>query len=471
MGSRDALAILPILILSATSVIVLLAIAFHRNHTLVFLMTLGGEAASALALIPASKEAPRRVASLLIVDSYSIAFMALLLAGSFVVMILAYGYLEKHQEEKEEYYVLLILATAGSLTLACSTHFVSFFLALEILSVSLYPMIGYLSDRRMPLEAGLKYLILAGASTSFIVFGMALVYAAAGSMDFLRIASAANRPGALSLSGFALIVSGVGFKLALVPFHMWTPDVYQGAPAPTAAFVATISKGAVFAFLLRYFLETDAHQSHSLFVLLSAISIASMIAGNLLALLQDSIKRVLAYSSIANLGYLLVAFLTSRDFAIPASIFYLAAYFAGILTAFGAISLLSTGESDADSLDLYRGLFWRKPWLAGALTASLFSLAGIPLTAGFVGKFYILTAGIGSTRWLLAFVLVVTSGVGLFYYLRIIVGLYSPLPEILDMEPQPADAGFRWMTDLVIAGLTLLVILLGIFPALLLRMI
>jgi NADH-quinone oxidoreductase subunit N len=466
MDARDALAISPILILSATAILALLTIAFYRSHLLAFITALAGETASFLSLFRASGEAPRRIASLLIVDSYSIAFMALLLAGSFVITILAYGYLEKHQEEKEEYYVLLILATAGSLTLACSSHFMSFFLALEILSVSLYPMIGYLGDRRMPLEAGLKYLILAGASTSFLVFGMALVYAATGSMDFLRIASVARNPGALWLTGFALILSGVGFKLAIVPFHMWTPDVYQGAPAPTAAFVATISKGAVFAFLLRFFIETDAHRSHSLFLLLSALAIASMIAGNLLALMQNSIKRVLAYSSIANLGYLLVAFLSNSDLAVSASIFYLAAYFLSILTAFGAVSLLSTGEEDADALELYRGLFWRRPWLAGSLTASLFSLAGIPLTAGFVGKFYVLAAGIGSTRWLLAFVLVVSSGVGLFYYLRIIVGLYAPLPEILDMEP---DSKVRWMEDLALAGLSVLVILLGVYPAAILR--
>jgi NADH-quinone oxidoreductase subunit N len=195
---------------------------------------------------------------------------------------------------------------------------------------------------------------------------------------------------------------------------MWTPDVYQGAPAPVAAFVATVSKGAVFALLLRCLVQNNADRRYSLLWMLAAVSIASMAAGNLLALPQDNLKRILAYSSIAHLGYLQVALVKGADFAIPDSAFYLLAYFTSILAAFGVISPVSSEDGDVEVLEDYRGLFWRRPYLAAVLTGALFSLAGIPLTAGFIGKFYLLVAGIGSAQWRLVMVLVITSVLGLF---------------------------------------------------------
>jgi NADH-quinone oxidoreductase subunit N len=470
VSSKEAIAILPILTVTAASLVIMLATAFHRSHKLAFFLALGAEAV-AIACIPlASSIAPHPVTSLLIVDPYSLFFTGLLLAGTFAITVLSYGYLEKQREEKEEFYILLLLATSGSLVLASSNHFLSFFLGLEILSVSLYIMIAYLGSRKQPLEAGLKYLILASASASFLLFGMALVYAETGTMDFSRLAARTSEPGLLLLSGFALIISGIGFKLALVPFHMWTPDVYQGAPAPVAAFIATVSKGAVFALLLRYFLETNAYASHSLFLILTVVAVASMTAGNLLALLQTNLKRLLAYSSIANLGYLLVAFLANQELAVPASAFFLTAYFLSILTAFGVITLLSSEEGDADSLDQYRSLFWRRPWLAAALTAALFSLAGIPLTAGFIGKFSILAAGIGSARWLLVIVLVITSAIGIYYYLRVIVAMFSS-PAVAEWEISAPKPMVPWFGGLVIAGLMVLLIWFGVYPSSIMRII
>ncbi len=471
MNSTDVVAVLPLVVLGAASLLVLLAIAFHRSHGLIVLLTLFGELAAFAAIPFASSASPCQVTILITIDHYSLFFAALFLAGSFAVTILSYGYLAKKSEEKEEFYLLLLLATFGSLVLASSSHFVSFFLGLEILSVSLYIMIAYLGGEKQPLEAGVKYMILAGTSAAFLVFGMALVYAETGTMDFARLASSADYPGLLLLAGFALILSGVGFKLALVPFHMWTPDVYQGAPAPVAAFVATVSKGAVFALLLRCFVQTEAYAHSSLFWILTAISIASMAAGNFLALLQSNLKRLLAYSSIAHLGYLLVAFLASKDLAVAASTFYLTAYFISILAAFGVISIMSSADRDADSLEDYRGLFWRRPWLATVLTAAMFSLAGIPLTAGFVGKFYLLAAGIGSAQWLLVVVLAVTSAIGLYYYLRIIVVLYSS-PASTQEEAMPvSQTAVPWAGGAVLAGLVILMIWLGVYPAPIMRII
>jgi NADH-quinone oxidoreductase subunit N len=275
----------------------------------------------------------------------------------------------------------------------------------------------------------------------------------------------AGAPGPYSpllLIGLGMIVIGVGFKLAIVPFHMWTPDVYEGAPAPVTAFVATVSKGAMFALLLRYLSGIDATAYGSLFVIFAVFAVASMFMGNLLALLQNNVKRILAYSSIAHLGYLLVAFLASGALAVTAATFYLVAYFLTTLGAFGVVSILSTAKRDADAMDDYRGLFWRRPWLAGIFTASVFSLAGIPLTAGFVGKFYLLAAGVGSSLWLLVISLVISSVIGLYYYLRIIVAMYlQPLaPDQRETSPPilPLAGG------LALATVVLLLVWLGVYP-------
>jgi NADH-quinone oxidoreductase subunit N len=291
-------------------------------------------------------------------------------------------------------------------------------------------------------------------------------------MEFSRITSLqpmdSNVQNLTLLTGMAMLIVGIGFKLALVPFHLWTPDVYEGAPAPVTAFVATVSKGAMFALLLRYFTLVNVQAFGSLILVFGLIAIASMVVGNITALLQNNVKRILAYSSIAHLGYLLVAFLASGPLAVTAVAFYLAAYFVTTLGAFGVVTFLSGPERDADRLLDYRGLFYSHPWLAGVMTAMLFSLAGIPLTAGFFGKFFLVAAGAGSALWLLVLVLVLSSAIGLFYYLRVIVTLY--LPRAKEQAPviaAPAPQG----AGLVLAVLTFVLIWLGVYPAPLLQII
>ena len=323
--------------------------------------------------------------------------------------------------------------------------------------------------RSQSIEAGIKYLILAAVSSAFVLFGMALVYAEIGSMDFIDIALPTGLLGVHSLpltAGLALITIGLGFKLAVVPFHLWTPDVYEGAPAPVTAFVSTVSKGAVFAVVLRFFNMVDIHISGPIFMIFTIIAIASMFTGNLLALFQSNVKRILAYSSISHLGYLLVTLLASGALAATAAAFYLSAYFITTLGAFGVVTVLSMKERDADRMDDYRGLAWRKPWLAAVLTAMLLSLAGIPLTAGFVGKFYVAAAGVGSGLWLLVIILTVNSALGLYYYLRIIVALYTRREEDVTAAPRLSLSG-----SAVLAGLTFLLVWFGIYPAPVIQMI
>jgi NADH-quinone oxidoreductase subunit N len=311
----------------------------------------------------------------------------------------------------------------GAATLTISQHFISFFIGLELLSVSLYGLIAYLRNRNNAVEAGVKYLVLAALTSAFLLFGMALIYMDTGTMEFAAIAekmSASDHSPILFFTGISMMLVAIGFKLALVPFHLWAADVYQGAPVPVTSFIATVSKIGVFAVLVR-FAQAMHLQTYAFAILIfAAIAIISMIAGNILALRQQNIKRLLAYSSIAHLGYLLVAFLPGNEAGIEAGIFYLFAYSVTLLSAFGIITMLSTKQKDAEQLDVYRGLFWRSPLMAGVLTVALLSLAGIPLTAGFIGKFYVLGSGVQQHLWLPVIVLVLSSVIGLYYYLRII---------------------------------------------------
>jgi NADH-quinone oxidoreductase subunit N len=462
MTATDLITLLPLIVIAVSPVVIMLAVAFYRHHLPALLLTLAGISIAFLAIFSVP-DAPRNVTSLFIMDEFALFYMGLIFAASFAVTLLSSDYLKARRGNIEEFYILLLLATLGSSVLVASSHFASFFIGLEVLSVSLYALIAY-TRNDLGIEAGVKYLVLAAASAAFLLFGIALLYAETGTMEFSLIGARMASEGVSSrllLAGLAMIVVGVGFKLAVAPFHMWTPDVYEGAPAPVTAFIATVSKGAMFALLLRYFMNVDIHEYGSLFAAVAFIAVISMFIGNLLALLQDNVKRILAYSSIAHLGYLLVAFLAGGELRVTAVTFYLVAYFITTLGAFGVVSVLSGKERDADALDDYRGLFRARPWLALIFSAMLFSLAGIPLTAGFIGKFYVVAAGAGSALWLLVMTLVINSAIGLFYYLRIIVAMYA-----YQVEEKASSVSALSMTgSLVLLVLTILLIWLGVHPA------
>lgn len=446
----------------------MLVVACYRNHRLTYFLTLAATVVAFLILPVISSQVPAQVTPLLLIDGYALFYMGLILLSLLVVILFSYDYLNGRRESPDEYYILLLIATLGSIILVASSHFASFFLGLEILSVSLYALIAY--DRRpLMIEAGLKYLVLAAASSSFLLFGTALIYAQLGTMSFPQIALKLSSAGTIDLIyavAIVMIIIGIGFKLSLVPFHMWTPDVYEGAPVPVTAFIATVSKGAVFALLLRYFSGLGPRVHDSLFAIFTIIAIASMFAGNLLALFQTNIKRLLAYSSIAHLGYLLVAFLSSGPLRVSAVTFYLVAYFVMTLGAFGVVTVLSGKEKDADEIEDYQGLSKRRPALAATFTMMLLSLAGMPLTAGFIGKFYLVAAGVGSMIWLLVIILLVNSAIGLFYYLRVIAIMYVSglAPEVT--APSPILTG-----GLVLAALLIALVWLGVYPTPVLEMI
>lgn len=473
MTLTDLIVISPLIILTASIIMLLLMIAFYRRHRLIFGLTLVGLAGTLASLPLAVSRSPRQVTSLLIVDGYTLFFMGVLVAASIVVTLLAYGYLTQRPGNHEEFYLLLLSATLGVAVLTASSHIVSFFLGLEILSISLYTLIAYPRTIARSIEAGLKYLVMAAVSASFLLFGLALVYADLGTMELAQIASllttATANQNLLLVTGLALMTIGIAFKLALVPFHMWTPDIYEGAPAPVSALVATVSKGGVFAFLLRYFGQLDSRTTPALYLIFVVMAAVSMLGGNWLALRQDNVKRLLAYSSIAHLGYALVALLAGGGLAVTAASYYVVAYLITMLTAFGVVTVLSNSRQEPELREDYRALFWQRPWLAVIFTTALFSLAGLPLTAGFIGKFYLVVAGAGSALWTLILILIISSTIGLYYYLRLIIVMaLPPQPETAQGATLPA---LSVAGSLTLAGLLLLLVWFGVYPAPLIELI
>ncbi|WP_207430619.1 NADH-quinone oxidoreductase subunit N [Sabulibacter ruber] len=472
MRLNDLLYLLPLLVLVAAAILTMLAVAVKRNHRVIFGITILAHLV-ALAVLLDLRGIQASLPPLLMVDGWGVFNMGLILWTSLGVTMMSYAYFEQREERKEEYYILLLLATLGACVLVISQHFMALFLGLEVLSVSLYALISYLRTREKSDEAGIKYLILAAMSSAFLLFGMALMYAVTGTMSFPEIGAylrSTQEIPLLFLTGFGLTVVGIGFKLGVAPFHMWAPDVYEGAPAPVSAFIATVSKGGMVGLMVRFVTETGGYRNTSMLLIFTIIAAASMLAGNLLALRQKNIKRLLAYSSIAHLGYLLVAFLAGNQLGVEAVSFYLVAYFITTLGTFGVVALLSDNERDADQLEDYRGLFWLRPGTAAVFTAMLLSLAGIPLTAGFLGKFYLLASGVNTQQWVLVIMLVLNSVVGLYYYIRVIAVMFAQ-PEQAPEARKVLHPAISFASGATMAALALLLLWIGVYPTTLVQLI
>jgi NADH-quinone oxidoreductase subunit N len=465
MTHEQLLALLPFILLAGASIVVILMIAARLSHFAIQVVGFLMLCLTVIAMWYVKDILPQQILPLFVVDGFAALFTGVIIFSVGVVGYFSYVYFEEREENPKEYYILMFLATLGAAVLTISRHFVSFFIGLEILSVSLYALIAYLRNRNNAIEAGVKYLILAALTSAFLLLGMALFYMDTGQLEFTAIGEklSGNSAGILYKMGIALMVVAIGFKLALVPFHLWAADVYQGAPSPVTSFIATVSKAGVFAVLMRFSLATNMQSSPFLMYVFSGIAIASMVFGNILALRQQNIKRLLAYSSIAHFGYLIVAFLPGTTEGIQASVFYLFAYSITILAAFGIVTMMSTRMKDAEDLNLYRGLFWRHPLLAAVLAIALFSLAGIPLTAGFFGKFVVLMSGVHSALWLPVIVLALTSVIGLFYYLRIISTLFAPAPTV-EAQHKPLHPFFYFASYATLFVLMVMICVLGIFP-------
>jgi NADH-quinone oxidoreductase subunit N len=460
MTETDLLYLAPFLIIAIAPVAIMIVISVLRNYEVVYgfsFLSFIVAFASIFVIVPS---VPYFIEPLFIFDIYSLFFIGIIIMSALLVTMLSYDYIKKLDGVREEYFIILFTSTLGALLLAVANHFIMFFLGIETLSISLYILIAFQRSKDSSIEAGIKYLILASVSSAFLLFGMALIYTSFGTMQFTAIVSALSNKVMLSplaIAGFGMMMVGIGFKLALVPFHMWTPDVYQGAPAPVTAFIATVSKGAVMAILIRFFFNIRGFEYHYFFIIVSAIAIFSMFVGNLLAIRQHNIKRLLAYSSIANMGYLVIILLTGSNKGIQASVFYMISYIITTIGAFGVISLLSTCKHEAEKIEDFKGLFWKKPSIAIVFTLSLLSLAGIPITAGFIAKFYVIYEGMKAGLMVLVFSMIINSVIGLYYYLRVITTLFSPANDAV--LPELSLTG-----NFTLAIIALSILILGIYP-------
>lgn len=472
-------ALLPLIIIALTPVVAMLAIAFIRNHLLINLITSGGFVAALILAIVQLQQPGQPITTLLYIDAYNAFFLACILVAALSVSLLSYHYFEQVEALIEEYYVLLGLAVLGASVLICSSHFATFFIGIELLGLSLFAMVGYLvtGTTRLVhnLEASVKYMILSGVSSSFLLFGLALIYADTGVLVITELASQYENGlsgTALSQIGFTMVLVGIGFKLSVVPFHIWTPDVYQGAPLPVTTFLASVSKVAVSAFSIRFLLDSGIASQGLLAPILGAIAVATILFGNLLALKQDNIQRMLAYSSIAHFGYVMVCFvavsllmgvdvMTAR-MAIEAVGVYLVAYLLMTICAFGVLIVLSdpSDAKEVESAQALTGLLWRRPLWALFFIVALLSLAGLPLTLGFIGKLLIMAAGVNFQLWWLLGFMVIGSAMGLYYYLRLIIIMVKPHSESHSAALQPISVS----ATLVVGILTLLTLGLGIYP-------
>ncbi|SEQ91795.1 NADH dehydrogenase subunit N [Solimonas aquatica] len=466
------LALSPFLLLSAAIVALMLSIAFKRRHDGNATMAVIGLNCTLVLILVLLLISKGRVelTPLLVVDNYALFYGAIILMTTLATATLSHAYLDGFKGEREEMYLLLAISALGGLVLACAQHFASLFIGLEILSVPLYAMIAYPVKKRHSLEGGVKYLVLSAVASAFMLFGIALLYSQVGSMGFAEVGAffaahdfelISNR---VALLGGALLLIAIAFKLSLVPFHLWTPDVYEGAPAPVTSYLATASKTAVFAVLLRYFVEAGGYHQTALIEVLAVLAFVSILVGNVLAVRQNNVKRMMAYSSIAHFGYCMVALVAGGPLAVEAVGAYLLSYVITTLGAFGVLTLTSSpmGDRDADLNYDYRGLFWRRPYLASIMTAMLLSLAGIPATAGFIGKFYVIAAGLDAKLWWLLGAVVVGSAIGLYYYLRLLIAMF-----LLDPARHRFSAALDWaqhVGGIMVLLLTLAMMGMGLFP-------
>jgi NADH-quinone oxidoreductase subunit N len=471
MGSvLDLRPVLPAAIVAVTGLVVLLAQAFapkgkESPSAAISLVGLAG-AIGSVVLLATGPGRGAVMAGALAADDFSLFFHALVLGVAAIAVLLSPSYLRANGIERGEYYALLLFSVVGMLGLVSSLELVSIFVALEIMSIALYGMAGM--DRRRPesQEAALKYFVTGAFASAFFLYGIALLYGVSGSTSLDKVARAvgvlAPSASVLAVLGAAMLLVGFGFKVASVPFHMWAPDVYEGAPTPATAFMSAGVKAAAFGALLRVFDSALPALASRWQPLVAVLAIVTMIVGNLAALAQPNLKRMLAYSSVAHAGYLLSAFVAAPGLAGEAMLFYLVAYAAVNLGAFGTIAALARDGREPLSLGDVAGLADRRPALAGALALFLVSLTGIPVTAGFVGKFYLFTAAVsvGKAGVVLALVGVIMSVVSAYYYLRVVVAMYMSEPRGENTwAPVSPAAAFALA---VCAALTLL---FGVWPA------
>jgi len=488
--STTLLAVLPELILTLVGVLIMLAepmLRPGRSRKPLGWLAIAGTAASGLAAFYQHCWLNLHMASPILafyntvqVDNFSVFFHLLIAAIVLVTLLASLDYFDTPAGHAGEFYALILFGAVGMMFMTSSVELLMVFIGLEISSISTYILAGFRKSNASSSEASLKYFLLGSFATAFFLYGIALCFGATGSTTIAAIHNgiATTATPHLAILAVAMVIIGLGFKVSLAPFHVWTPDVYQGAPAPVVGLMSTAPKAAAFAVLLRFLFNGMPELRPHWILLIEILSVASMCIGNLGALFQRDVKRLLAYSSIAHAGYLLVAFSAPQQEAVSAACFYIAAYAAMNVGAFLVIAAVAGPSEQARTLDDFTGLALRRPGLAALLGFFLISLIGIPFTGGFFGKFYSFSAAVHGGHVWLAIVGLLNSGVACFYYLRLLAALYTrPLPataaayqapetpEILQTRRVTVPAG------IALAAAALATLALGIVPGRLLHLV
>jgi len=398
------------------------------------------------------------------IDAFSVFFHLLISAIVLVTLLISLDYFEGEHRYSGEYFALVAFSAVGMMLMTCATELLVVFVGLEISSIATYIMCGFRKGHATGAESSIKYFLLGSFATAFFLYGIALAFGATGSTSIAAIAQGLSTTATprLAFLALAMILIGLGFKVSAAPFHVWTPDVYQGAPSPVVGFMSTAPKAAAFAVLLRITFSAFGPMQHRWAILMWILAALSMTIGNLGALLQRDVKRMLAYSSIAHAGYILVAFTAFQSDGIAAACFYTASYAAMQVGAFAVVTQVTGYNEQIRTTDDYTGLALRRPLLAAFLALFLISLIGIPFTGGFFGKFYVFSAAIHANHVWLAVIGLLNSGVACFYYLRLLAALYSR-PATETAQPAPV----RSLSVTAGVGLTLAAaatLVLGIFP-------
>lgn len=466
--------LLPFVILGLTPIVMMTVLCLYRNSCLNTLLALLGLIGTYCSLGNVTLKSPLAIANYLIIDSVSLFFIKLILITGVFLVLFSQFYLDKNQlgkagikfyEMKEEYQMVLLLSLLGGIFLVCSQHMILFFLALELLTIPFYGMIAFAKTQTRSLEASLKYLILASCASAFILFGFALLFASTGSMEFNEnmgyMVYNINKLPLCYLTGLIFVLSGLAFKLSAAPFHMWAGDVYEGSIVPTTMALTTLSKAAVLGVFVKFLLFFKLHEISVTESLLIILSTLSMTLGNFLAYKQKNLKRLLAYSSVTHMGYMLAAFVFLGNDSLQALLFYISAYILTSLCAFGVLSSLTENGKGPETLEDLRGLFWHHPYYAFVMVVVVLSLMGIPMTAGFIGKYQIIASALKSIYWPILAFLVVNAIFSLGYYLRILVSLL-----VQEDEKASSLAGKGQLTEKAILGfLAFLILYLGMNPS------
>ena len=461
--SIDLVSLAPVLVLTVFAMGVLVLDLFAgKNKTLLAFVSIVGLLMTAISAFAKVGLPAHSFNDSYIVDNFSICFILIFTFSSALAILVSMDFNKRENIHAGEFYSLILFCTVGMILLASSTDLIMIFLGIEIVSICLYVLAGIRRNHDKSNEAALKYFLLGAFATGFLLYGMALMYGATGTTNLIKITELIKSGGIISepllLLGVVLLVIGFGFKVASAPFHMWAPDVYQGAPSPVTAFMAVGPKAAALAAFYRVFAMSLPEISSFWETLLITISILTMFVGNLGAIMQTNIKRLLAYSSISHVGYILIAVLAKSTLGSASLVFYIVTYAFMIFGTFGVIIILGRKGDENLEIEGYSGLGFKHPAIALCMTIFLLSLAGLPPLAGFVAKFYIFNAALQEGFLLLVIIAVLNSAISLYYYLKVIVFMYmkDPVREFqLSLSP---------VTLFVVILSVIGTIQLGIFP-------